>query len=59
MAKTSITAVYQAGEHERYACTVKVGNGYPDALNEARTQAVRGVSEMLAMAIQLLKQDDG
>ena len=50
-AKTSITAIYQASEAERYIVTVEIANDYPDALATARAEAVRGVHELLADAI--------
>lgn len=49
--KSSVTAIYQANEAERYICTVELAANYPDAIDEARTQAVRGVHELLADAI--------
>lgn len=55
MKRSSITAAYVANESERYVVTVKVAAAYPDALDEARAQAVRGVSELLATAIAMVQ----
>lgn len=55
---TKVTAMYRANESEIYSVEVKVASGYPDALDEARAQAVRGVREMLASAIALSAEDE-
>ena len=58
MKRTTITAVYQANEAERYAVTVKIPNDYPDALATARAEAVRGIHDMLADAIAQAETPD-
>ena len=56
--RTSVTAMYQASETERYLVTVKVAGSFPDSIDEARAQAVRGVREMLASAIAIVEAGD-
>ena len=53
--KTSVTAIYQASSEERYIVTIDIDNDYPDAIAEARANAVRGVHELLADAIAQVK----
>lgn len=55
--RTTVTAIYVANECEKYLFTVKIPNDFPDALDEARMQAVKGVREMLASAIALTDAD--
>jgi hypothetical protein len=55
--RTSITATYRPNESEAYQCTVSIPHDYPDALDEARAQAVRCVREMLTDAMALVPRE--
>ncbi len=57
--RTCITATYRANEAEVYSVTISLPVSYPDALDEARMQAVRGVREMLADALAQVPREDG
>jgi hypothetical protein len=48
----ALVACYQLGEHESITVAVPLIANYPDALDEARTQAVRGISDILADTIR-------
>lgn len=50
MARTKVVAVYQPNDGETFQVVVEIGSGYPDAVAEARAQAVRGVHELIADA---------
>lgn len=50
--RSSVTATAKPSADETYQVTVTCATGYPDALDEARTQAVRGVSDLVADAIK-------
>lgn len=45
-----VLATYKTNEGELFQCSVSSGV-YPDAIDEARAQAVRGVRELLADAL--------
>lgn len=46
--KHEITATYKPNPGETYQVTVRATSGYPDAMAEARAQAVRAIDDMLA-----------
>ena len=52
MRKTQVTATAKPSAEETYQVSITIATGYPDALDEARAQAVRGVSELIADAIK-------
>lgn len=52
--KVKVIATYRPNDAEVYQCVVTL-DAFPDAIDEARSQAVRGVHDMLADAIA---QDD-
>jgi hypothetical protein len=57
MKRTSITATYRPNESEAYQCTISLPATWPDALDEARMQAVRCVREMLTDAMALVPRE--
>ena len=48
--RSSVSATYQPCPGEAFVVEVTAHDGYPDALDEARTQAIRGVTELMAAA---------
>lgn len=59
MKRAEVSAAYIANETERYVVTVKIPASFPDAVDEARTQAVRGVHELLTDAIAQVPREEG
>lgn len=53
-----VVARYEFPEGGQVSCTVQVHHSYPDALDEARAQAVRGLREAMA-ALADVDEDDG
>lgn len=43
-----VSATYQSDEFNQITVTVSIPATFPDCVDEARTQAVRGVTEVLA-----------
>ena len=52
MARAKVVATYKPNETELFQVTVTASTSYPDALAEARSTAVRAVSEMLTDALE-------
>jgi hypothetical protein len=48
--RSSVTASYQPSPGETFQVRVEAADAYPDAIDEARTQAVRGVTELMVSA---------
>ena len=54
--RSRVTATYKPSEFELYEVTVSAASGYPDAIAEARAQAVRGVKDMLAESLNAYRE---
>ena len=53
MSKSRVVAYYRPCEHECFQVTVEAADSYPDGLDEARTQAVRGMDDLITTALRL------
>ena len=52
MSRHSVTATYKPCAAETFQVTVTAASGYPDAIDEARAQAVRGIHDMMTDALE-------
>jgi hypothetical protein len=53
--RCGVTATFKPSEFELYEVTVSAADGYPDALDNARAEAVRGVQDLMAAALNLYR----
>jgi hypothetical protein len=47
--RSSVTATYRLDGGDLFQVTVKAATCYPDALDQARSEAVRGVTDLVAV----------
>jgi hypothetical protein len=49
--RSAVQVTYQPCPGEAFVVEVVAADGYPDALDEARSQAVRGITELIYAAL--------